>query len=104
MTGSPTEHGLALGALELMAGFLKDGLLDRAVLPLGRFEPLLGCGADGTAEAAAATAAASAEPFHMHLNGSALQSLEVVENTAGGTHGEPPSCWLLSVRPTCMLH
>jgi hypothetical protein len=84
MADEPQAHGLALGALEMMCAFLKDGLLDKAVLPLGRFEPLLGCDVgDGTAP----EAAGAAEPHYMHLNGAALQALEVVENTAGGVQG-----------------
>jgi hypothetical protein len=86
---------LALGALGGMTHFLKECLLDRAVLPLGRLEAMPEVqwgpatrattagraateGGDSGAVAAAAAAAASfPEPAYMQLNGAALENLEV---------------------------
>ncbi|KAG2496433.1 hypothetical protein HYH03_005657 [Edaphochlamys debaryana] len=85
----------AMAALGGVITFLKDALLDRAVLPLGRFEELpalasaVGAGAEG--------GEAGAEgPRYLALNGAALENLEILENGEGGSAGT-----LLSVLDHC---
>eukprot|EP00879_Flechtneria_rotunda_P025746 GHRR01027386.1.p1 GENE.GHRR01027386.1~~GHRR01027386.1.p1 ORF type:complete len:1037 (+),score=479.42 GHRR01027386.1:1366-4476(+) len=65
-----------LGALGLMVQFLRDNMLDAALLPTARFEALF----EGAASA-------SDEPVAMELNGAALEGLEILENALGGTTG-----------------
>ncbi|KAI8462894.1 MAG: muts domain V-domain-containing protein [Monoraphidium minutum] len=73
----------ALRAMGLMVQFLRDGLLDGAVLPHARYEPLCGPGGEGQAAAPAGCDA----PAYMALDGAALENLELLENSAGGTAG-----------------
>ena len=78
-----------------MAFFLRESLLDRTVLPLGRMEllpdsegppfsaeegaaPLPGSGGAGKR-----SSSASMEPACMMLNGAALENLEVLDNAEG---------------------
>ena len=96
----------ALRALGLMAQFLKDGLLDRALLPHAKFEALTAAGAgagalfappaassEGGGNAAEGGAAAfpavgaDAQAHAAALDGAALENLELLENSAGGTAG-----------------
>ncbi|GLC55756.1 hypothetical protein PLESTB_001025500 [Pleodorina starrii] len=86
----------AMAALGGIIAFLQDALLDRAVLPLGRFEELPalspregGAGPDGDD-------AAAGGPLYMALNGAALENLEILENGDGGSAGT-----LLSVLDNC---
>ncbi|KIY92197.1 hypothetical protein MNEG_15766 [Monoraphidium neglectum] len=74
----------ALRALGLMVHFLREGLLDGALLPHARFEALAG---GPGAEADAAVHRGSDAPALMALDGAALESLELLENSAGGTAG-----------------
>ncbi|WIA28905.1 hypothetical protein OEZ86_011429 [Tetradesmus obliquus] len=64
-----------LGAFGLLVQFLSSNMLDAALLPNARFEPLCE-GASG-----------SDEPVAMELNGAALEGLEVLENVLGGPQG-----------------
>eukprot|EP00878_Enallax_costatus_P014342 GHUV01015002.1.p1 GENE.GHUV01015002.1~~GHUV01015002.1.p1 ORF type:complete len:1085 (+),score=444.50 GHUV01015002.1:267-3521(+) len=67
------EAGLA--AFGLMVQFLKDNMLDKALLPNAKYEELC----DG--------ASGNDEPVAMELNGAALEGLEILENALGGTQG-----------------
>ncbi|PNW83581.1 hypothetical protein CHLRE_05g235750v5 [Chlamydomonas reinhardtii] len=95
----------AMAALGGAIVFLTEALLDRAVLPLGRFEELpalvpsaaasgAAAGADG--EGAADADAEGGLPAYMGLNGAALENLEILENAEGGSAGT-----LLSVLDHC---
>ncbi|EFJ45822.1 hypothetical protein VOLCADRAFT_105835 [Volvox carteri f. nagariensis] len=91
----------AMAALGGMIAFLKDSLLDRAVLPLGRFEELPALvasrGSAGAGEDSSGADVAGAEgPLYMALNGAALENLEILENSDGGSAGT-----LLSVLDNC---
>ncbi|KAG2440549.1 hypothetical protein HYH02_010133 [Chlamydomonas schloesseri] len=95
----------AMAALGGAIVFLTEALLDRAVLPLGRFEELPALVPSTASSAAAASGADSADadadadaalPAFMALNGAALENLEILENGDGGSAGT-----LLSVLDHC---
>ncbi|GAX75912.1 hypothetical protein CEUSTIGMA_g3355.t1 [Chlamydomonas eustigma] len=91
---------LALSVLGGMTAYLKELLLDRAVLPLGGLELLPGVGDDlpimKEDGKASSVVPAAHEPTCMMLNGAALENLEVLENAEGGTQGT-----LVSVMDHC---
>ncbi|KAF6259292.1 muts domain V-domain-containing protein [Scenedesmus sp. NREL 46B-D3] len=64
-----------LGAFGLLVQFLSSNMLEAALLPNARYEPLC------------AAASGSDEPVAMELNGAALEGLEILENALGGTQG-----------------
>ncbi|KAG2424293.1 hypothetical protein HXX76_014671 [Chlamydomonas incerta] len=92
----------AMAALGGAIRFLTEALLDRAVLPLGRFEELpalVPSAAAATAAGAEGAEGADADgglPAYMGLNGAALENLEILENGDGGSAGT-----LLSVLDHC---
>eukprot|EP00884_Botryococcus_braunii_P001653 jgi/Botrbrau1/11489/Bobra.0360s0015.2 len=71
-----TECSPSLQALGGCIQFLRDVYLDKTVLPLGRLEPL-----DGE------TDLRDRSSMHIHLDGTAYDNLEVLENSNGGTEG-----------------
>ncbi|KXZ50845.1 hypothetical protein GPECTOR_15g531 [Gonium pectorale] len=85
----------AMAALGGIIAFLTDCLLDRAVLPLGRFEELPALAPQLVGEAGA-DGLDSYGPLYMSLNGAALENLEILENNDGGSSGT-----LLSVLDHC---
>ncbi|GIL69309.1 hypothetical protein Vretimale_13435 [Volvox reticuliferus] len=86
----------AMAALGGIIYFLRDALLDRAILPLGRFEelPALAPGESGAGSGPESDNALG--PLYMALNGAALENLEILENSEGGSAGT-----LLSVLDNC---
>ncbi|GIL60874.1 hypothetical protein Vafri_15713 [Volvox africanus] len=86
----------AMAALGGIIYFLRDALLDRAVLPLGRFEelPALAPGEGGPSSGHESDNVSG--PLYMALNGAALENLEILENSEGGSAGT-----LLSVLDNC---
>ena len=78
----------ALAALGGAVSYLRSCLLDRTVLCLGRVEalpPVVGTG--GEAASAAPPTAATPYPPSVAVDGAALDSLEVLANSAGGGAG-----------------
>lgn len=68
----------------------QDSLLDKAVLPMGRFEelPAIVQGQGGQhGQDGSGAGAGPAEPAFLHLNGASLESLEILENSDGGSTG-----------------
>eukprot|EP00798_Chlamydomonas_sp_ICE-L_P022858 gene22858-30031_t len=78
----PGANTGALSAFYGMASFLKESMLDSAVLSLGRVEAL-----PDLQKQATSTLSGSDEPTSLLLNGAALENLEVLENAEGGSAG-----------------
>ncbi|CAD7704171.1 unnamed protein product [Ostreobium quekettii] len=84
IVANPESHKATLEALGAVVNFLKAGLLDKAVIPLARFE-LLPNASDRSVQPT--ESAEVAMPKHVLLDSSALENLEVLENSNGGTKG-----------------
>ncbi|GFR46110.1 hypothetical protein Agub_g7598, partial [Astrephomene gubernaculifera] len=102
VAGGVESHPAAMAALGGAIAFLRDCLLDLAVIPLGRFEelpalqPAAAAGGAAAGEAGGAADPRHAGPLYMSLNGAALENLEILENGDGGSAGT-----LLSVLDHC---
>jgi DNA mismatch repair protein MSH6 len=101
-TGGCGYDGLSAAALAALGGMvshLRDSLLDKDLLPLGRFAVMTCPGGDVDAAPAGTTTAAKwAAADFMSLDAAALDGLEILENSAdGGTAGT-----LLSALDTCV--
>ena len=105
-TGGCGYDGLSAAALAALGGMvshLRDSLLDKDLLPLGRFAVMTCPGGDaadqpGSVGGTTTTAAKWAAADFMALDAAALDGLEILENSAdGGTAGT-----LLSVLDTCV--
>ena len=97
--GYETLSAAALAALGGMVSHLRDSLLDKDLLPLGRFA-VITCpgGGVGAAHVGTTTAVKWAAADFMSLDAAALDGLEILENSAdGGTAGT-----LLSALDTCV--
>jgi len=98
--GFDAASAAALCAFGAMVSHLRDSLLDKDLLPLGRISALIppGAEADDTPSGAAVTVNQWAAAQHVALDASALEGLEILENSAdGGAAGT-----LLSALDSCV--